>query len=150
VPGVLDGLHPWRVRRELVLAEVGVCGTARDDERVVGQLERPPVRGGGQHHLVLEVQVVHVREQRAGVALLLDDAAQGRRDEPRRQDAGRDLVQQRLEQVVVGAVHHGDLDVVLLRQRPGDVEPPEPAAHDHDPVALVARHIGPTDRRGAR
>ena len=48
--------------------------------------------------------------------------------------AGRDLVEQRLEQVEVAAVDERDLDRVLAAQRPGRVQPGEPAADDDDAV----------------
>jgi hypothetical protein len=60
-----------------------------------------------------------------------------------RQDPGGDLVEQRLEQVVVGAVHHRDLDVGPL-QRLRDVQPAEPAPdHDH-----TVSHLNPPPRYG--
>ena len=52
------------------------------------------------------------------------------------QRAGRDLVQQRLEQVEVAAIDEGDVDRVLAPQRAGRVEPGEPAADDHDAMAF--------------
>ncbi len=69
---------------------------------------------------------------------------------------GRHLVEQRLEQVVVGAVDDGDVDV-RVRQRADHVEPAEPAADHHDPVpsarlgassVIASSCIG--YRRGAR
>jgi hypothetical protein len=61
--------------------------------------------------------------------------AQHRTD--RRGDVGRGersrghLVEHRLEEVVVGAVHHGDLHRGPP-EFPGEVEPGEAATHDHD------------------
>jgi len=48
-------------------------------------------------------------EQHRGVALVGEDVANGRRDRRGRQARGRDLVEQRSEKVMVGAVDHGDL-----------------------------------------
>ena len=74
---------------------------------------------------------MHLGQQRAGVVLLLDHAAQRRRDQAGRQDPGRHLVEQRLEQVVVGPVDQRDVDVGA-GQRADGVQPAEPAAdHDH-------------------
>ena len=134
VPGVLDGLHAGRELGELVAAEVGVRGAGRDDQRVVAQVERPAVGRLGADLALLEVDVRHLGEQRAGVGLLLDDAAQRRRDQPGRQDPGRHLVEQRLEQVVVRPVHQRHVDVGV-GELPGGVQPAEPAADHHHAVS---------------
>jgi hypothetical protein len=44
------------------------------------------------------------------VPVTAKQAAQGGRNLPRRQDAGCDLIQKRLEQVVIGAVDQRDVD----------------------------------------
>jgi hypothetical protein len=139
VPGVLDRLHAGGVAGELVTPEVGVRCARRDHERVVGQRERPPVRALGRHHPLFEVDVGDLGQQRARVRLFLDHTAQGGRDQPGRQDARRHLVEQRLEQVVVGAVHHRDVHVGV-RQRAHRVEPAEAPADDDDLVPIG--HVG--------
>ena len=65
-------------------------------------------------------------------------AAQRRRDLALGEDAGRHLVEQRLEQVVVGAVDERDLDRRAL-QRLGRVEPAEATADDDDAMGSVIR-----------
>ena len=60
---------------------------------------------------------------------------------PGGQDARRHLVEQRLEQVVVGAVHHRDVDVGV-GQRAHRVEAAEAAADDDDPVRARTAHAG--------
>ncbi len=63
------------------MAEVGVRGAGGDDEGVVGQVDRPPVRPLGVHDPARQVQFAHLGQQRAGVAPLVDDAAQRRGDQ---------------------------------------------------------------------
>jgi hypothetical protein len=55
--------------------------------------------------------------------------AQRRRDEAARQDPGGDLVQQRLEKVMVGPVHDRDIDI-RAGQGARDVHPAEATADD--------------------
>ena len=86
------------------------------------------------HHLAVQVDVADVGEQDAGVALLPQGAAQRRGDQPGGQDAGGDLVEQRLEQVVVGPVDHRDVHVGPV-EGTRDVQAAEPTADDDHPVA---------------
>src|SRR4029453_12189174 len=58
------------------------------------------------------------KAERLDVVVLLEQLTQRGRDLPLRQDAGRALVEQRLEQVVLSAVDQGDLDRCPL-QPPG-------------------------------
>src|SRR5215467_15645689 len=59
-------------------------------------------------------------------------------DLPLRQDAGRALVQQRLEQVMLGPVDEGHLQRLL--QPPGREQAGESAADDHHPGAGCCGH----------
>ena len=51
------------------------------------------------------------------IALLAQDVAQRRGDRRRREAGGGDLVQQRLEQVMVAAIDQGDVHRRLARRR---------------------------------
>ena len=133
VPGVLHGLHARGELGEVVLAEVGVGGAGGHHQGVVGQVHRATVRTVRPHDLRVQIEVVHVGQQGLGVALLLDHAAQGRRDQAGRQDPGRHLVQQRLEQMMVGPVDDGHLDVCPVQRADGG-QPTEPAPDDDDPL----------------
>ena len=79
----------------------------------------------------VEVEAADVGEQHARVGLAAQHAAQRRGDLALGEDAGGDLVEERLEQVVVGAVDEGDLD-----GRPSEclrrVEAAEASADDED------------------
>jgi hypothetical protein len=50
----------------------------------------------------------------------------------RRKRTRRDLLQQRLKQVVVAAIDDDKVDTPITRQRSGGIETAEPATHDHD------------------
>ena len=134
--GILNRLHSRRVLSELGLAEVGVGGPGCDDQRVVGQLETAAVGLAGSHDPRIEVDVVHVGEDDARVALFGQNAAQRRCDQAGREDAGGDLIEQRLEQVMVGSVNHREIQIDAV-ESPRDVETAEPAADDDHPVALA-------------
>ena len=128
---VVDGLEARRVRRPVLVPEVGVMGAGGDDQRVVGH--RAAVR---QPDLaLLGVDVDRLAEEHGRVALLAEDRAQRLRDLARRQRAGRDLVQHRLEQVVVPSVDEGDVDEVAgLAEVLGGVEAGEATADDDHAV----------------
>jgi hypothetical protein len=63
---------------------------------------------------------------------------QWRSDLTGRQDAGGDLVEQRLEQVVVSTVDEGDVDREPAEE-PARRQPAEASADDDDPMAGVGR-----------
>src|SRR4029079_12167418 len=65
--------------------------------------------------------------------VLRGDAPQGIRDVAGGEHRRRHLVEQRLELVVVVLVDQGDVDAIVLRQRPGTGDAGESAADDNDP-----------------
>jgi hypothetical protein len=96
----------------------------------VSTVRTPKRNPGGQ------VDVLNIHEHDPGIALLGQHAAQRGRDQARRQNAGGHLVEQRLEQVVVRAVHHRQVHVGG-GERAGDVETAEPADDDHPVVRTL-------------
>jgi hypothetical protein len=64
----------------------------------------------------------HLDEEYCGVLLMLRDDPDRLGDIGRRQYGGRDLVQERLEQVIIVAVDHGDIDG-SPREIAGSIEP---------------------------
>jgi hypothetical protein len=54
---------------------------------------------------------------------------------------GGDLVEQRLELVIVVAVDQRDVDLVVLGQPLGAAQPGEAAADDYDVLAVVAHEL---------
>ena len=107
---VVDRLHAGGELGEVVVAEVGLARPRGDDQRVVGR-HRLPVEDVGGDGPVLQVDVGDLAEDHPGVLLRGQDLAGGRCDLALGEDAGRHLVQQRLEEVVGGLGDHGDVDI---------------------------------------
>ena len=100
----------------------------------------------------LEVDAGDLAEDDPRVLLAGQHLAGARRDLALGEDAGGDLVQQRLEQVVRGAGDEGDLDVVTPGEGAGAEEAAEAGADDDDAMGLGrvgGGHVGsnPCGRR---
>ena len=144
--GVLEGLHPRRELSPLVVPEVGVrrprwrrpaCHRAGP---AAGRPGPPQTRPGPAHRDPAR------RPAACGIRLLPDHVAQGRRDQPFGQDPGRYLVQQWLEQVVVGPVYDRHLDV-STGQAVRHVDAAETAADDNHPVPATRHpHLLPEEQ----
>jgi hypothetical protein len=123
---VVERLQARRVLGPLVVAEVGVRRAAGHQQEVIGQ--RCAV---GQHDLARrQVDARHFAQAHRHVALPAQDVAQRRGDVAGRQARGGHLVEQRLEQVVVGAVDQRDVER-RLGQRARAPQAGKAAA-DHD------------------
>jgi hypothetical protein len=114
VSGILDRLHTGGELGEVVVAEIGVGGTRSHHEGVVGQRDRPGVRAVGVHVPALQIDVIDIGEKGAHVGLDANGAAQRGGDQARRQDPRRHLVEQGLEEVVVGAVDERHLNARVV------------------------------------
>ena len=129
-----EGLHAGRVGGQLVVAEVREPGARGDDQAVVRNGDRRAVRALGTNHPRLQVEAGDLGQHHRRVALVPQDVPQRRGDLPFGEDACRDLVEQRLEQVVGLAIDEGDVD-----RRPAErarrEQAAEASAHDHHPVA---------------
>ncbi len=141
-------LHPHRVgervHREAVLGrplhpEELSPGAQGQDEVVVAQ--RRPVR---ERDLApVQVDARHLGLVDRGVRVLVEQVAEGVADRGRLQQVGGDLVQERLERVVVVVVDDRDVDVRPV-QLAGGADAPEPAAeHEYVGSAGVGRGPGP-------
>ena len=106
-----------------------------------------------EHALLLDLDALDRTHEDGGVALPPEELAYRRRDVRRRQRRRRDLVEQRLEQVMVALVDEGDANA-------GDVQPPrrgqpgEPRPENDDVRLFLPEHhrassVG-DDRRRAR
>jgi hypothetical protein len=108
------------------VTEVGLTDAGCDHQTVVRESGSPPIRTDDGHRLFDEVDIGHVAELDLRVRKLSQHFSCRRRDRAGREDAGRDLVEQRLEQVVVRAVDECDLDRRVLEEFRGE-QPPKPA-----------------------
>ena len=106
------------------MPEVRLTRARRDDEAVVGDLAAAIQRVDRQATCA-QIDGDDFAEDDVGVALVAEQFAQGGRDVPLRQEPRRKLVEQRLEQVMVGAVDERDLDVGAP-QSPGRGESANP------------------------
>ena len=146
--GVLDRLEARRVLRPLVVAEVREAGAGRDDQRVVGDRAavgqpRPRAWPGSSPTASPSRTVVFCRFrriERSGWAM-----------SPGLTRAGRDLVEERLEQMEVAAIDERDLDALVPAQPAGRVQPAEAAADDQDamPGVVTADGFASTSKRYA-
>ena len=144
---IVDGLETGRHRGPVLVPEVAVARAGGHDQGVVRH--RPAIT---QHHPPLVgCQAHRLTEQDPRVLAPTQDRAKRLRDLARRERPGRDLVQQRLEQVVIAPVDQRHRDIGLVTERLRGVEPAEPTADDDDamPSSALARHAGGPGRRGA-
>jgi hypothetical protein len=113
-----------------------VRGTGRDDEVVVRDLALV------EHHgATRDVDVLHVRHPHLDVPLIAEHVPDRRRDVGGRERRGRDLVEQRLEQVMIATVDQRDAN----RRTPqcaGAAQPGEAAAQNDDVRSGVGGHCG--------
>ncbi len=102
--GILQRFQARRVHRPVVVAEIAVGGAGGDDQAVVGDL----VAAIEHHGAARNVDAPRFAVDHGGVLLVGEDVPDRRRHRRRRESRGRHLVQQRLKQVMVGAVDHRD------------------------------------------
>ncbi len=101
--GVFDGFESWRKRSPVVAAEVGVGGTGGQHQVVVRELG-----AAGQGDLPrIRVNADYLVHEHLGVLLVAQNCADGLSDVGRREDREGDLIEERLEGVMVAAVHEG-------------------------------------------
>ena len=116
-----------------------------DDQVVVGDLAAA-IQHFDREMVSVEIDSDDLAEHHAGIPLVAQDFAERRRDVALGEDPRRELVEQRLEQVVVGPVDERDVDI-RPAQSLGGRESAEPAADDRYPVpAYRLRAIHPNVR----
>ena len=123
--GVVHALEARRNARPVVVAEIIVRGAGGEDQPVVGELA-PVVE---PRDFSLLIHAGNFAEQHARIGLVAQHAADRPGDVRRIQARGRDLVQQRLEQVEVAAIHHRDIHRRFCQRLRGG-EPSEAGADD--------------------
>jgi hypothetical protein len=126
------------MRRPVIVTEIAVGGAGSDDQLVVAES-----LAVGQLDLARGRVHAHDLAQQGGqIALAAEQAARRRGDRRRRQPGGGHLVEQGLEQMVVGLVDEGDVDV-RMAQGLGGFQATETAADDqymgsgHGPMLML-------------
>ncbi len=94
----------------------------------------------GVHHAGVDVDVLDLRQDHAQVLVRAQHVADGRGDLALREDARRHLVQQGLEEMVVGAIDERDANGLPLEGSHGE-KATEPAPDDHDVMAPLGRGV---------
>ena len=130
---VVEGLHPRRKERELVVTEVRLPDAAGHDETVVGHLDGRVQGTLREHDPAVEVEARHLGELDPDVLVPVQGLRSGTAIWPSERMPGRDVVQQRLEQVVVAPVEEGDVDILVsFPEVPTRGQPAEAATDDDD------------------
>ncbi len=137
--GVVDRLHSWCEARELVVTEVGLPCSGGDDQAVERMRASRVVGTGRGHRPLRQVKMGHGRELDLDVVVLAQDPADRGRDLSLGEDSGRELVQQRLEQVIVDAVDQGHLHRSPLEEPCGE-EAAEATAHNDHAMSCFCGH----------
>ena len=132
---VLQRFQAWRMGGPIVVSKVTVGGTRGDDQVVKHQ----GAAIGQMHLLACCIDVGDFREQGGQVGLVSEQAAGGCGNRRCCQACGGHLVEQGLEQVVVGFVHQGDVDR-CFGQGFGRFQSAETASNDQDAGALRSLH----------
>ena len=115
------------------MTEVGMGGTSREDQIVVGDGGLVRITAGAlidHDHPRVRIDAIDLREQHTDVLLMAKDPSRRRRDVARRQRCRCDLIQHRLKEVVVVAVEQRHLDR-RTSERARRVESAETAADNH-------------------
>ena len=128
--GVGEALEPGRKPREFVVAEVAVTRPGREDQIVVLERDASAIGQVDEHAPSIPVDAGDLAEEHPGVPLRHQNPANRRGDLCRAEHGRRDLVQERLEHVVVLPIdeHHAR---VGLAERLRRGEAPEAASYDH-------------------
>jgi hypothetical protein len=132
---MIDRLHPGGILGKLGMAEIRLTRPRGHDQAVVGDLCAAVER---VHHerAGADVDIHHLAQQHRGVRLVAEDVASRRRDLTLRQDVRRHLVEERLEEVMVGPVDDRHLDI-RSPQGLGGEQAREAGADDRDAMGHV-------------
>src|SRR5437762_10223800 len=116
------------------MAEIGMARAGSENQRVIGD----SVAILEQHALFVCVDAVHTGEQRRDLLAVAQEMADRPGDFGGGERGGRDLIQQRLEQMMVAAVDQRDLDGCAL-QAEGCFQPAKAGADDDHAMGFGRR-----------
>ena len=103
---LFDAFHPWGPLAPRIVPVVKGLRTCGDDQRVV--LDAGAI---GEHDaLGNRIEIDNLTQKHAGIFLAAEHAAQRSCNFSGRQRAGRDLIQQRLKEVIVPPVNQRHID----------------------------------------
>ena len=131
---ILDGLQRRRNARPMIVTEIVVFRSGGDDEEIITELGAGSSARLARH----TVDSDHFVEQHARVRLVPQQASNGNGDIRRRKRRGGDLIQQRLEQMEVAPVDHGDRGACRTELL-GNSKPAETCPDDEDARNRYAR-----------
>ncbi len=141
VQGVVQRLHARRPAPEVVVTEVRGHRPSGHNETVVADGDRAVELGDGK--LAGDrIDVLHLAQNNAHGVVVAEDVARGRGDLTFRKDPGRHLIEEWLEEMVIGAVNQGDPHRYPPKGLGGE-QATETGADDHHmvpPVNLVIDH----------
>ena len=118
------------------MAEIGLIDAGCDDQTVVRDLAGGQAENVDVHDAPVEIKTGDLGQLYLYVLVSSDHMPQRRGDLARRDHAGRDLVQERLKQVVVAPINQRDVDLLAGQGTRGG-QASEASAHYHHPVATV-------------
>jgi hypothetical protein len=140
---ILQRFQAGRELLPLVVAEIGVPRAGGEHQRVVGHLAAVV----DQHAATCRVDAAHGGKQRRHLAAITHEMADRPGDLAGCERGGRDLVEQRLEQMMIAAVDQRDLDG-SARKPVGRFQPAEAGADDDDAMGICG-HDAPSNLAAA-
>src|SRR5262245_35427004 len=103
--GIFQSLQSWRVFRPLVFAKIKVAHPNCDDERVIRKT--PDVR---DYFFLFDIKAGNVRQENSSVLLSAKYGTEGCSDVGGRKRTCRNLIKERLEEVVIVSIQQGDFE----------------------------------------
>src|SRR5579883_2686186 len=131
---IFDGLQSRSVRLPFVMAEIGMHRPSSHDQVIVGKYLL-----AGLDQLAFMVKALHLLHQADHVGVIAEHTANGSGNFTGRQPGGGNLIEKRLEGVMVLAIDDRDMNRFAC-QRARGIEPGKAGADDHDSRGALAAH----------
>ena len=142
---LLERLQPRREFLPLGMAEVAVASAARENQIV----ERDFVAFAG-HDLLLEIDAVNVAEMNLDIRRAPELHADRHGDVGRVEARGRDLVEQRLEQVMVAVIDEDDAKALVIGEGLRCFQTREARADDDRDLGVIHRRSEDQEKRSPK